>query len=85
MDGDQNLKATKAPYILISSITERVDKHTQNTTESSTEVQACHSVRMHQRARCFMRLLTVRSPAYTLPGGDPRISDTIASLATLMF
>lgn len=32
-----------------------------------------------------MRLLTVRSPAYTLPGGDPRMSDTMASRAILMF
>jgi len=37
------------------------------------------------RARCLIRLLTVLSPAYTLPGGDPRIRETIASRATLIF
>jgi len=37
------------------------------------------------KARCFIRLQTVLSPAYTFPGGDPRIRDTMASLAILMF
>lgn len=37
------------------------------------------------RARCLIRLLTVRNPAYTLPGGDPKISETIASRAILIF
>lgn len=40
---------------------------------------------VHYKARCFIRLLTVLNPAYTLPGGDPSIRDTIASRATLIF
>lgn len=36
-------------------------------------------------ARCFMRELTVLNPAYTLPGGEPRMRETIASRAILMF
>lgn len=40
---------------------------------------------MHYIARCFIRELTVLKPAYTLPGGEPKISDTIASRAILMF
>jgi hypothetical protein len=37
------------------------------------------------KARCLIRLLTVLSPAYTLPGGEPSISDTMASRAILIF
>jgi hypothetical protein len=37
------------------------------------------------RARCFIRLLTVLSPAYTLPGGEPKIKETTASRAILIF
>ena len=44
-----------------------------------------HKVAPAYRARCFIRLLTVLNPAYTLPGGDPRMRDTIASRAILMF
>ena len=36
-------------------------------------------------ARCFILALTVRRPAYTLPGGEPRMRETMASRATLMF
>jgi hypothetical protein len=32
-----------------------------------------------------MRLATVRKPAYTFPGGEPRIKETIASRAILIF
>src|SRR6266702_536714 len=32
-----------------------------------------------------MRLATVRRPAYTFPGGEPRINETMASRAILMF
>jgi len=32
-----------------------------------------------------MRLATVRKPAYTFPGGEPRINETIASRAILIF
>ena len=37
------------------------------------------------KARCFIRLATVRREAYTFPGGEPNISDTTASRAILMF
>jgi len=37
------------------------------------------------KALCFMRLATVRKPAYTFPGGEPRINETIASRAILIF
>ena len=43
------------------------------------------SNKVNYKARCFIRLLTVLNPAYTLPGGDPSIRDTIASRATLIF
>lgn len=32
-----------------------------------------------------IRALTVRRPAYTFPGGEPRMRETIASRAILMF
>ena len=31
-----------------------------------------------------MRLATVRKPAYTFPGGEPRINETMASREILM-
>lgn len=40
---------------------------------------------MHHNARCRIRLLTVRKPAYTLPGGEPRMRETMASRAILIF
>ena len=49
--------------------------------DSTSPRSAC----IRYKARCFIRPLTVLNPAYTLPGGDPSISDTIASRATLIF
>lgn len=42
-------------------------------------------VRYIYKALCRMRLLTVLKPAYTFPGGEPRISETIASRAIFIF
>lgn len=39
----------------------------------------------NHRARCFILALTVLRPAYTLPGGEPRMRETIASRAIFMF
>lgn len=36
-------------------------------------------------ARCFNRAPMVRKLAYTFPGGDPRMRETIASRAILIF
>ena len=47
--------------------------------------QKSHSHCYNYKARCRIRLLTVLNPAYTLPGGEPRIRDTIASRAILIF
>lgn len=44
-----------------------------------------YSTKLDYKALCLIRLLTVRRPAYTFPGGDPKIRDTIASRAILIF
>lgn len=56
--------------------------------ESSTRVRVILGKYINHRAYralCFMRVATVRKPAYTFPGGEPRIKETIASRAILIF
>jgi hypothetical protein len=56
--------------------------------ESSTRVRVILGKYIDHKtykALCFMRVATVRKPAYTFPGGEPRIKETIASRAILIF
>jgi hypothetical protein len=59
--------------------------HLKRRARKATDTHTTGHKRGNYIARCRIRLLTVRRPAYTLPGGEPRMSDTIASRAILMF
>ena len=67
----------------------RSHSQSKNTIENkrySQEIPIQYATRgKYQMARWRIRLATVRRPAYTFPGGEPRMRETIASRAILMF